>query len=96
MPSNELNKKHKQKQCNAMQAQEAIKNECKAPTLPYLIKYFQEEKSAIETELGLMPPDAWLNVRGRALANREQELHVTLNVLQELVSAPVQITEPTH
>lgn len=78
-----------------MQAQPAIKNECKAPTLPYLIKYFQEEKSVIETELGLMPPDAWLNVRGRALANREQELHVTLNVLQELVSAPVRITEPT-
>ncbi len=80
----------------AMQAQQAIKNECKAPTLPYLIKYFQKEKSAIEAELGLMPPDAWLNVRGRALANREQELHVTLTVLQELVTAPVQITEPTH
>lgn len=80
----------------AMQAQQAIKNECKAPTLPYLIKYFQKEKSAIEAELGLMAPDAWLNVRGRALANREQELHVTLTVLQELVTAPVQITEPTH
>lgn len=43
-----------------------------------------------------LTPDAWLNVRGRALANREQELHTTLTVLQELVSAPMQITEPTH
>lgn len=79
-----------------MQSQTAIKTECRAPTLPYLIQHFKKEKSAIEAELELMPPDAWLNVRGRALANREQELHVTLTVLQELVAAPVQITEPTH
>lgn len=76
--------------------QTAIKTECIAPTLPYLIKYFQKEKSAIEVELEQMPPDAWLNVRGRALANREQELHITLTVLQELITAPVLITEPTH
>lgn len=80
----------------ARQAQQAVKNECKAPTLPHLIKYFQKEKSAIEAELQRMPADAWFNVRGRALANREQELHVTLTVLQELATAPVQITEPTH
>ena len=80
----------------AMQAQEAIKNECKAPTLPYLIKYFQKEKSAIEAELSRMPADAWFNVRARGLMNREQELHTTLNVLRELANAPIQITEPTH
>ena len=43
-----------------------------------------------------MPPDAWLKVRGRALANREQELHITLDVLQRLTQQPAQITEPTH
>lgn len=79
-----------------MQAQTAIKTACTAPTLPYLINYLAKEKQTITAELEQMPPDAWLNVRGRALANREQELHVTLTVLQELVSAPVQITEPTH
>lgn len=79
-----------------MQAQTAIKNACTAPTLPHLIKSLQKEKSTITAELERMTPDAWLNVRGRALANREQELHTTLTVLQELVSAPMQITEPTH
>lgn len=80
----------------AMQAQQVIKNECKAPTLPYLIKYFQKEKSAIEVELQRMPADAWFNVRARELMNREQELHTTLNILRELVNAPIHISEPNH
>lgn len=79
-----------------MKAQTAIKNACTAPTLPYLIKYLAKEKQTITAELERMPPDAWLNVRGRALANREQELHTTLAVLQELATAPVQISEPSH
>jgi len=81
---------------NAIQAQQATNNECKAPTLPYLIKYFQKEKSAIEVELQRMPADTWFNVRARELMNREQELHSTLNVLRELVNTPIQISEPTH
>lgn len=79
-----------------MQAQTAIKNECKAPSLPCLIKYFQKEKSTIEAELNRMPADAWFNVRARQLMNREQELHTTLNVLRELANAPIQIAEPTQ
>ena len=79
-----------------MQATTAIKTECQAPTLPTVIQRLAAEHTQVATELATMPPDAWLNVRGRALANREQELHITLDVLQRLAQQPAQITEPTH
>lgn len=78
------------------QAQPAIKTECCAVTLPYLIKYLEKEKATVEAELGRLPADCWFNVHGRTLANREQELHVTLTVLHELANKPMQIAEPTH
>lgn len=79
-----------------MQAQSQAKPACTAPTLPYVIKYLTKEQIRIASELNSMEPDAWLNVQGRALANREQELHTTLRVLRGLVQQPVQITEPAQ
>lgn len=75
-------------------AQGASKTMCTAPTLPSLIKHLLKEKAAVVAELEAMAPDAWLNVRGRTLANREQELHTTLGVLRGLTPQPVQIEEP--
>lgn len=71
-----------------------MKNECHAPALPEVLRRLRAEKALVTAELSTMPPDAWLNVRGRALANREQELHTTLTVLRELTCQPVQIAEP--
>lgn len=48
----------------------------------------------IEAELNLMTADHRFNVRGRELMNREQELHVTLGVLERLTTQPKQIEEP--
>ena len=73
-----------------------MKNECQALTLPAVIQRLTTEQAQVSAELSRMPADAWLNARGRALANREQELHITLDVLQRLTQQPAQITEPTH
>lgn len=81
------------------QALTAIKNENRSMTLPCILQRLRREKALVEAELGQMPPDAWFNVRGRALANREQELYITLQVLEGLAQAPMQITqitEPAH
>ncbi len=67
---------------------------CTAPTLPYLIQHLTEEQIKVASELNSMEPDAWMTVQGRALANREQELHTTLRVLRGLVQHPLQIMEP--
>lgn len=72
-----------------------MKNECHAPALPEVLRRLRAEKALVTAELSTMPPDAWLNVRGRALANREQELHTTLDVLQRMTQQPAQIAEPT-
>lgn len=65
------------------------------PTLLVLIERLKQEQIQIASELEAMAPDAWLNVRGRALANREQDLHTTLAVLRGLAQKSVQIEEPT-
>jgi hypothetical protein len=67
---------------------------CDAPTLPVVIKRLSAECAALAAELNTMEPDALLSVRGRALANREQELVTTLTVLRGLGQQPVQIQEP--
>ena len=67
---------------------------CGAPTLPVVIKRLVQEQIQVASELNSMEPDAWLNARGRALDNREQELHTTLSVLRGLGQQPVQIQEP--
>lgn len=78
------------------QAQPAIKSECAAPNYMQVVKRLQAEKALVTAELSVMPPDAWLNVHGRALANREQELHITLDVLARMTQQPMQIQEPSH
>lgn len=78
------------------QAQPAIKSECAAPSYMQVVKRLQAEKALVTAELSVMPPDAWLNVHGRALVNREQELHITLDVLTRMTQQPVQIQEPSH
>lgn len=69
-------------------------SKCSALTLPEILSLLTDEKQQVTDELNTMPPDAWLNVRSRELANREQELHTTLNVLQGLTRRPVSINEP--
>lgn len=81
-------------QTQRQHAPAAIKVECQSPTLTYVMKYLVKEQTEIAAELETMEPDAWLNARGRALANREQELHTTLAVLRGLTRLPVQIQEP--
>lgn len=88
--------KNKEMKTQQRQAQPAIKSECAAPNYMQVVKHLQAEKALVTAELSTMTPDAWLNVRGRALANREQELHITLDVLARMAQQPLQIQEPTH
>ena len=69
------------------QAPAAIKNECCALTLPAVIQQLAAEQTKVAAELGRLPADAWLSNHGRALANREQELFTTLNVLRDMTQA---------
>lgn len=64
------------------------------PTLEQVIKRLKAEKAMVEAALNRMPADVWFNVRGRELMNREQELHITLGVLERLTTPPKQIEEP--
>lgn len=68
------------------QALHAIKSECYMPTLEQVIKRLKAEKAMVEAALNRMPADAWFNVRGRELMNREQELQTTLTVLKEIAA----------
>ena len=54
-------------------------------TLHQTINTLREEKASINSELSRLPAEQWLSKRGRELANREQELHITLGVLQRVV-----------
>lgn len=74
----------------------AIKTECQALTLPAIIRRLTAEQALVSAELSRLPADAWFNVRGRALANREQELFTTLHVLRDMTQATFQIAEPSH
>lgn len=56
------------------------------PTLEQVIKRLKAEKAMVEAALNRMPADAWFNVRGRELMNREQELQTTLTVLKEIAA----------
>lgn len=67
---------------------------CTAPALPYVIKYLTKEQIRIASELNSMEQEDLLSDQGRALTNREQELHTTLRVLHGLVQQPLQIMEP--
>lgn len=69
-------------------------------TLAEAICQLREEHASINRELSHLSADQWLDAHGQKLANREQELHTTLGVLERLhanlagVSAPVAVTRP--
>lgn len=81
-------------QTQEQQAMQAIKNTCAAPSLPEVIQRLAAEKAQICSELKRTPASEWNSARFRALGNREDELHVTLRVLQGLGQQPLQIAEP--
>lgn len=54
-------------------------------TLSKAISTLREEKNRINAELSRLPAEQWLSKRGRELANREQELHITLGVLNRMM-----------
>lgn len=53
-------------------------------TLAQAIGLLREEHTRINKEMAALPAAQWLEPHGQQLANREQELHTTLNVLQRL------------
>lgn len=81
-------------QTQDQQAVAAIKNACAAPSLPEVIQRLAAEKAQICSELERTPACEWNSARFRALGNREDELHVTLRVLQAMGQQPLQIAEP--
>lgn len=83
-------------QTQDQQAVAAIKNACAAPALPEVIQRLAAEKAQVCSELVRTPACEWNSARFRALDNREDELHVTLRVLQGLGQQPLQIAEPAH
>jgi hypothetical protein len=83
-------------QTQEQQAMQAIKNTCAAPSLPEVIQRLAAEKTQICSELKRTPASEWSSARFRDLGNREDELHVTLRVLQGLGQQPLQIAEPAH
>ena len=62
-------------------AQGAIQKQGASVTLVQAIGLLREEKHSINQELAALPAVQWLEARGRELANREQELHITIDVL---------------
>ena len=62
-------------------AQGAIQKQSASVTLVQAIGLLREEKNSINQELAALPAVQWLEARGRDLANREQELHITIDVL---------------
>lgn len=62
-------------------AQGAIQKQSASVTLVQAIGLLREEKNSINQELAALPAVQWLEARGRELANREQELHITIDVL---------------
>lgn len=83
-------------QTQAQQTMPAIKNACAAPSLPEVIQRLAAEKTQICSELKRTPASEWSSARFRDLGNREDELHVTLRVLQGLGQQPLQIAESAH
>lgn len=57
----------------------------KEVTLSKAISTLREEKNRINAALGQLPAEQWLSKHGRELANREQELHITLVVLNRMM-----------
>lgn len=70
-------------------AHEASQKHCTAPSLSEVIHRLKEEKEQICVELRATPARDWNSPRFRELGNREDELHVTLGVLQRLGFQPL-------
>lgn len=69
---------------------------CAAPSLQQVIQRLKDEKAQVNAALGRAPVSEWKTPAIRALANREQELHITLGVLENLGPQPMQIAEPVQ
>ena len=67
-------------------AQGAIQKQSASVTLVQAIGLLREEKNSINQELAALPAVQWLEARGRELGNREQELHITIDVLGRIES----------
>ena len=67
---------------------------CAAPSLQQVIQRLKDEKAQVNAALGVAPFCEWGTPAVRALCNREQELHTTLGVLENLGAQPMQIAEP--
>ena len=50
-------------------------------TLAQAISLLHEEHRSINKELAALPATQWIEPHGQKLANREQELHITIDVL---------------
>lgn len=67
-------------------AQGAIQKQSASVTLVQAIGLLREEKNSINQELAALPAAQWLEPHGQQLANREQELHITIDVLERMFS----------
>lgn len=67
---------------------------CAAPSLQQVIQRLKDEKAQVNAALGKAPVSEWETPAIRAMGNREQELHIALNVLENLGPQPMQIAEP--
>ena len=76
-----MKRKRKAMNQQTSKAQGAIQKQSASVTLVQAIGLLREEKNSINQELAALPAVQWLEARGRDLANREQELHITIDVL---------------
>lgn len=67
---------------------------CAAPSLQQVIQRLKDEKAQVNAALGKALVSEWETPGIRALGNREQELHIALDVLEKLEPQPMQIAEP--
>ena len=65
-----------------------------APSRQQVIQRLKDEKAQVNAALGKAPVSEWETPAIRAMGNREQELHIALNVLENLGPQPMQIAEP--
>lgn len=67
---------------------------CAVPSLQQVIQRLKNEKALVNAALGKAPVSEWETPAIRAMCNREQELHIALDVLEKLEPQPMQIAVP--
>lgn len=55
------------------------------PTLPVVLKKLKLERFKLQAAYAALPVEEWLCENGRNMANREQELYITLRVLESML-----------